>query len=78
MVVHARVFVSHVGGLELNREFLLSHGVNPEAEDDSPFPTELIYCHGHERIHGKQECTIVNALKLPVNESLPEVYRRAR
>ena len=48
-----------------------------DSDDDSSFPTELIYCHGHGRIHAKGLCAVTNALKLPADESLPECYRRA-
>lgn len=77
MFTRPKIFVSPSGALELNREFLLFRGVNPDSDDDSSFPTELIYCHGHGRIHAKGLCTVTNALKLPADESLPECYRRA-
>lgn len=61
----------------LNEEYLRSLDVDPDSSDDTQFGTEAVYCSSHMRIHSAGWCTVSNALKLPVNEDLPQEYRAA-
>lgn len=66
-----------ISDLTLNTSFLESIGVDPEANDDTEFPTETVYCSSHMRIHPTGWCTVPNSLKLPNDSSLHPQYREA-
>lgn len=72
----ARVFSGSgmISDFSLNEDFLVERGVDPSSSDDTQFGTDRVYCSSHVRVHSVGWCTVSNALKLPVDDTLPTVY----